>query len=436
MDAPVRPLSAEDLNILALENAVVAGHTCKVIMLREGISAARLRAMLASRISRAPELSMRLETVEGAFCWVPTADIDLEAHVVACETGGAVDGAGLRREVARIFAQRLNRSRPLWQVDVVGEMAGGGGALVWRIHHALADGATAMRIANAVMWETPDRGSRAPPAGSTKGRVQTGVRPESKPADRWRSGALATAVREAPRPWRRSPFDGSVGSERSIAFASAGLASLRRAIAAVEGATVNDGVLSLVAGGLQRWLEERHGSLRSVRVKVPVSLHGAGSGHGGAHEPGNRDSFFCVDMPLGPHSPLERVAAIRDSTRVRKDCHDAEHIDALTRELGAASPRLRRFADRALVHPRSFALNVSNVRGPAQSVQVDRVSVRGLYSLAEIGERHALRVAVVSFAGVLGFGLCADPSLLPDVERIAHGIEAESAALTDSVVAI
>jgi len=121
MDAPVRALSAEDLNILALENDVVAGHTCKVIMLREGISAERLRAMLASRISRAPELSMRLEKVEGAFCWVPTADIDLQAHVVACETGGALDGAGLRCEVARIFAQRLDRSRPLWQVHVVGE---------------------------------------------------------------------------------------------------------------------------------------------------------------------------------------------------------------------------------------------------------------------------------------------------------------------------
>ena len=436
MDAPVRPLSPEDLNILALENDVVAGHTCKVIMLREGISAARLRAMLASRISRAPELSMRLETVEGAFCWVPTADIDLEAHVVACETGGAVDGAGLRREVARIFAQRLDRSRPLWQVHVVGEIAGGGGALVWRIHHALADGATAMRIASAVMWETSDRAATRPPAVSPKERVRADGRPESKPVGRWRSGALATAVREAPRPWRRSPFDGRVGSERSIAFASVELASLRRAIAEVEGATVNDAVLSLVAGGLQRWLEERHGSLRSVRVKVPVSLHGAGSGHGGAHEPGNRDSFFCVDMPLGPHSPLERVAAIRDATKVRKDCHDAEHIDALTRQLGEASPRLRRFADRALVHPRSFALNVSNVRGPGDPVQVERVSVRALYSIAEIRERHALRVAVVSFAGVLGFGLCADPSLLPDVDHIAHGIEAESAALIDSVVAV
>jgi len=285
------------------------------------------------------------------------------------------------------------------------------------------------------MWETSDRPATRPPAGSTKERVQAGVRPESKPVHRWRSGALATAVREAPRPWRRSPFDGRVGSERSIAFASVGLASLRRAIAEVRGATVNDAVLSLVAGGLQRWLEERHGSLHSVRVKVPVSLHGAGSVDGAAHEPGNRDSFFCVDMPLAPHSPLERVAAIRDATKVRKDCHDAEHIDALTRQLGEASPRLRRFADRALVHPRSFALNVSNVRGPGDPVQVDRVAVRALYSIAEIRERHALRVAVVSFAGVLGFGLCADPSLLPDVDHLAHGIEAESAALVDSVVA-
>ena len=121
---------------------------------------------------------------------------------------------------------------------------------------------------------------------------------------------------------------------------------------------------------------------------------------------------------------------------MRKDCHDAQHIDKLTRQLGDASPRLRRFAEKALANPRSFALNVSNVRGPAASVHVDGVPVRAMYSIAEIRERHALRIAVVSFAGALEFGLCADPSLLPQVERLAKGIEAEGEALADSVVGV
>jgi len=76
------------------------------------------------------------------------------------------------------------------------------------------------------------------------------------------------------------------------------------------------------------------------------------------------------------------------------------------------------------------------VRGPAASVHVDGVPARAVYSIAEIRERHALRIAVVSFAGALEFGLCADPSLLPHVERLAKGIEAEAQALTDSVVRV
>jgi len=123
MDVSARPLSAEDLSILALENDVVAGHTCKVIMLGEGVSADRVRAMLASRIARAPELALRLQAVDGAPCWIPVAEVDLDAHVVT-NSKGALDGRGLRGEVARIFAQRLDRSRPLWRIDVIPEILG------------------------------------------------------------------------------------------------------------------------------------------------------------------------------------------------------------------------------------------------------------------------------------------------------------------------
>ncbi len=95
----------------------------------------------------------------------------------------------------------------------------------------------------------------------------------------------------------------------------------------------------------------------------------------------------------------------------------------------ARTPRLSRFAEDVLSHPRSFALNVSNVPGPRRPVRVLGVPVRALYSLAEIGEHHALRVAVVSLAGTLNVGLVADPTLLADVDHLAAGIQAEAAAL-------
>ena len=145
-------------------------------------------------------------------------------------------------------------------------------------------------------------------------------------------------------------------------------------------------------------------------MKVPVSLHtppapsppAAGPETGqpavpgeDGDQPGNRDSFFCLDLPLGSADPLERLAVIRRATLIRKQEHDAQQLDAIMRQL-ARTPRLSHFAEHVLAHPRSFALNVSNVPGPRRPVRVLGVPVRALYSLAEIGEHFALRVAVVS----------------------------------------
>ena len=423
-----RRLSAEDLSILALETGVVAGHTCKVVVLGGVLDIDLLRSSIGDRLDRAPELRMCLREVDGEPWWVPDPQVDLTAHVVESRAAGAGDESGFRAAVAGIFAQRLDRSRPLWQMDVIPRLAGGSSALVWRIHHALADGSTAMRMARTVLWdEEPGGGPGASGAGP----------PPRPPADaghpaRHRLGGLLGAAREAPQPWLRSPFDGHIDARRSVAFASAGLAGLRDVARATDGATVNDAVLTVVAGGLRRWLDAHHGHLGPVRVKVPVSLHGVSLARGDdARQPGNRDAFFCLDLPLGTADPIQRLAAIRRATRIRKQDHDAQHLDALMREL-TGTPPLRRFAERVLAHPRSFALNVSNVPGPRRPVHVLGVPVRSLHSLAEIRERHALRIAVVSVAGTLNFGLVADPSLVADVGDLASAMQAEAAALTSA----
>jgi diacylglycerol O-acyltransferase / wax synthase len=441
----VRPLSPEDLSILALETETVAGHTCKVIVLGDRIDPDLLRASIASRLHEALPLRMRLCAIDGEPCWGLDPELNLDEHVVLVEDSEQVDMAGLRVTVARIFEQRLDRSRPLWRIDVIPRLTDGGSALLWRFHHALVDGATAMRIAHAALW---DDGLNAD--GRADGR------PESRPAGRHvspaaqqRLGGLRAVAREAPHPWQRSPFNGHIDARRAVAFTSVELAGVRSVARAAGGATVNDAVLTIVAGGLRRWLESRHGHLGAVRVKVPVSLHdprargdnarargdnarargdNARARGDNACGPGNRDSFFCLDLPLAPADPMARLRAVRRATRVRKESHDAQQLDALMRRL-AHAPQLRSFAERVLAHPRSFALSVSNVRGPRGPVHVLGAPVRALYSIAEIRDHHALRIAVVSLEDTLNFGLTTDPTLLPDVDQLADHMQAEVTAL-------
>ncbi len=408
------PLTPEDRAILDVESDTVAGHTCKVILM--GSPAPRLeelRESVAGRLEHAPMLASKLAESGGMEAWVPADDFDITRRVGAGEVAEPLDDAGLRREVGRLFEQRLDRSRPLWRMDLL-PLRGGRAALVWRIHHALADGTAAMRFARAVLWDeeaaAPD--SRRPhPA-------------EHASDDARRRGHLVRFVeREFGETAHRSPFDARIGTRREIAFASADLAGLHDAARSLAGATVNDAVLTIVAGGLRTWLEHHHGSLGTIRVKVPVSLHHEGD------DARNRDSFFAVAVPLSEPDPVARLRAVHGATATRKTEHDAETMDELLQRLASVSPRLERLCKRIEANPRRFALSVSNVPGPLAPVSVLGAPVERVYSLAEIGRRHALRVAAVSIAGRLCFGFCADPGVVDDLGEMAAGLEAEAAAL-------
>jgi len=411
-DAPI-PLTPEDRAILDLECATVAGHTCKVIVVdAPGADVDRLRTSIVERLPDAPALTRKLGGNSEAPAWVPADDFDISRQVGVVEGLGPLDEDDLRAEVARIFEQRLERDRPLWQLDVL-QLEDDRSALVWRIHHALADGTAAMRFAKAVLWDEQ--------AATASARPQPH---EHAADDARRRGHLAKFMhREFSETFHRSPFDARVGTNRAIAFASVELAPLHDAAKSLTGATVNDAVLTIVAGGLRTWLEHHGGSLGDVRVKVPVSLHHEGD------DAGNRDSFFVLAVHLGEADPVARLAAVHAATAARKTEHDAERLDSLVEELRRVSPRLEHLCKRIEANPRRFALSVSNVPGPRTEVSVLGSPVDRVYSLAEIGQRHALRIAAVSLAGRLCFGFCADPAVVDDLDEMSAGLEADAAAL-------
>jgi diacylglycerol O-acyltransferase / wax synthase len=386
-----------------------------VVVLGEGApTLAALRASVAQRIDAAPALTRRLGGTSEAPAWIPDESFDVTDHVVEAPVDHPVDARGLRTAVARLFEQRLDRARPLWRIDVV-PLAGAGAALVWRIHHAVADGTAAMRYARGLLWDAQQESTSDAHHEAAAGHATDDAR---------RRGHLAGFLRrEFARSRQRSPFDGSIGRHRKVAFASAPLPELHRAAKALDGATVNDAVLSTTAGAIRRWIEHHHGSLGDIRVKVPVSLHHEGD------DAANRDSFFSLALPLNEPDPVARLRAVHAATSVRKADRDAEEMDRLMRELSRVSPRLERFCDRLEQTPRRFALNVSNVPGPRSPVSVLGAPVRTVHALAEIGEHHALRVGVVSVADMLCYGFCADPAIVDDLREMAEGVEAEASAL-------
>jgi diacylglycerol O-acyltransferase len=407
------PLTDEDRAILELESDTIAGNTCKVIVL--GANAPdvdALRELIAARIDAAPALTRRLGGTPELPAWVEDPDFDLGEHVVEAGLPGPLDEDALRDAIAGLFAQHLDRSRPLWRLDLLPLQSGT--ALVWRIHHAIADGTTTLRLARELLFEEDDAERRSPAAALRKAARD----------DARRRGHLAAFLeREFARSRESSPFDGEIGRLRRVGFAVAPLRKLHDAAKSLAGATVNDAVLASVAGGLRRWITAHHGHVGEVRLKVPVSLHHEGD------DAGNRDSFFTVAVPVAEEDPITRLRAIHEETLTRKAAHDAERIDQITRELRHVSPRLEGLWEKVQRSPRRFALNVSNVPGPRSPVRVLGAPVLSLHTLAEIGEHHALRVSAISYADAICFGLCADPAIVDDLEALATGIEAEAAEI-------
>ncbi len=451
---PLDRLSDEDVRILRLEAGSVRGHTCKVVVVGAGgadagIDLGDLRTHVAARLPRFPRLRRRLASTPLGLAnpaWVADTDFDVARHAVAHGSGSGVARRELPGIVAELMTLRLDRDRPLWRMDVVGPFEDGGAALVVRIHHCLADGMTAGRILSQVILDgdPPEVGTEdtepAPAPGAPAmlalgARERTGAllstltgaaRTMTSPAA-WRSG-LGTAGR-LPATLRRelgtgrggvSPLDAPAGPRRVVAFIARPLDEVKRVSKAFgDGITINDVVLTAIAGGLRTWLERQGTPVGELRAKVPVSLHHAGED---AAASANRDSFLVVDLALDRTDPVERLRTISEETQDRKRHHDADEIDALMDDLARVSRSLERLAERWAMRPRVFAVNVSNVPGPRGDLSLLGAPVREVHSLAEVANRHALRVSAFSAGGMLSFGLCADAGVVRDVDAIASGV--------------
>ncbi len=353
---------------------------------------------------------------------MPDRDFDLTRHVREAEGAPTLSAA-----VAPIMERRLDRSAPLWSIELT-NAGDGGSVVVLKVHHAMADGMGARRIASVLLWDDEDPPPRRP---SDAAPVRTPVEHSVPLRRRWadfRHVAHALERELAPAA-SRSSLAHRVGPARVVDFASVPLAQLsplKNAFA--THVTVNDLVLAATAGGLRRWLAHCHAPRTAMRVKVPVSLHGPA-------EPGaalgNADSFFFVDLPVTEPDPGQRLLAIARECETRKCTRDAEQLDTLLHRIAAHSPSAGRVAAHWTMSPHVFTLNVSNVPGPKHPLLLCGRPLRSVYSLAEVADWHALRIAVFSACGTLTFGLCGDAQHISELDTLAHEIEAEFAALTE-----
>jgi WS/DGAT/MGAT family acyltransferase len=242
-------------------------------------------------------------------------------------------------------------------------------------------------------------------------------------------GAAWSAVQLATRDVPEMPWNAPIGRTRRLVFTRLPLAGVKR-IRERRGGTVNDVVLCVLAGGLNRYLRANGVSTRGLELTalVPVSLRSPDE----ALTLGNRISAMLVPLAVDPTHEVPRLAATRAVTDTLKQNGAWEGIDALLAALDELPPPLVALVGSGMKLGALANLVCTNVPGPRETRWLCGRKVETIFPIVPIVDGIGLGLAVFSYDGWLHVGLNADPHLVPDLEKLGQGIEEAFAALDAS----
>lgn len=371
--------------------------------------------------------------------WVPDPEFALSRHLDVVELPAPGDDQVLADLVAERMSEPLPEDRPPWRLTLY-RGHDGGSAVHLRVAHAVADGSAQVQV---LLSLTDPLGSGAPAAPRPLPPP-----PQARPGPRGQLAVLPAAVDvvAAATAWVRAaakllltpPDSGTVlharcGRRKRVAWTAPLSVSELKALAHAYGATVNDVLLGALAGALRRYLLDRDGGLRDVRVMVPVDLRGAPPVPGEVL--GNRFGLVYLDLPVLEEDPRARLVEVHRRMGRIKGTPEAPLSAMVLSAMGAAGP----LGDRAGVatfSPKASAV-VTDVIGPTQPLALAGVPLRHLVAWVPRAGDIPLGVSFVSLRGELVVGLATDARVVPDPARLLDAVVAELAALapTTSVAA-
>ncbi|MFG2944563.1 wax ester/triacylglycerol synthase family O-acyltransferase [Streptomyces adustus] len=429
------PLDLAFWNIESAEHPMHLG-ALGVFSARSPTAGAHAADLLAARAAVVPGLRMRIRDV-----WQP---LDLRRPLAfggaAREADPEFDPfhhvllhaptADFHAEAGRLMERPLERGRPPWEAHVLPGEDGVSFAVLFKFHHALADGLRALTLAAAVLDPIDLPAPRPRPAQPPV----RGLLPDVRRLPGLLRGALSDAGRALDI--GASVAVSTLGGRTVPALTAQPTGTRRTAGVVIDlddvhrvrktvGGTVNDVLIAVVAGALRRWLDERGDGSTGVapRALIPVSRRRPRT----AHPQGNRLSGYLIRLPVDDPDPLGRLGAVRAQMDRNKDAGPhrgagavallADHVPALGHRLGGplVSQAARLW----------FDILVTSVPLPSLGLKLGGNPVTEVYPLAPLARGQSLAVAVSTYRGRVHYGLVADAKAVPDLDRFAHALAEE-----------
>ena len=383
----------------------------------------------------------------GRPLWVDDPCFNLGYHVrhSALPSPGSLEQ--LRLMASRVYSQRLDRSKPLWEVWVVEGLADGRFALVNKAHHCLVDGVSGVDI-TTVLFDTqrepaapppaPERDWTPAPEPSDADLVAEGIRGLARTPVRLAARALSAAsapgrtlagLREAAEgvgevAWgilngaAETPLNQPIGPHRRLAWTGVELAELK-AIKNALGGTVNDVFLAVVSGALARWHRDRGLRTEGLELRgcVPVSVRGEDE----RGSPGNRITVMTAPLPLYAEDPVDRLRIVSEAMKGLKESKQALGAEVIVNLEDFQPPTIFARASRLHFSTRAYNLLVTNVPGPQFPLYLLGRELDELIPVAFLAPNQTLAVAIMSYNGKVNVSLIGDYDAMADLEElVAH----------------
>lgn len=392
--------------------------------------------------------------------WEPDLNFDLAAHVRRVRLPGRGTDEALREWASDFYSNRLDRSRPLWELVVISGLEGGRWALASKTHHCMIDGVGSVDAALVMLdgERNPERppeasgGEAEEPATVAEQRggfldrvpgaplLRLPLRTASALLEAGRSGAdlaihpshtrdalrrsralVETLVRSELMAAPKTSLNVPIGGKRRIETVEVPLESLRE-IKQELGGTINDVILAVIAGGLRDLLLARGEELPAsgLRAMVPVNIRSAGD----QLAIGNRITSLFVPIAVAEGDPWQRY---------RRQVEDAESLKAGDQALGStaiidfaghAPPVLHGMIARSLYATRLFNLTITNVPGPQRPLYAFGSKLLSVWPIVPLASEHCLGIAVFSYDGRLFLTVNADYDSTHDLAVLIDGIRA------------
>jgi diacylglycerol O-acyltransferase len=414
-----------------------------VVILEKPVDLARLERTLAARLLTFPRFRQRIERLPASFWWSEDAEFDIARHIRRVRLPGAGGKAELERLVAELASLPLDDAHPLWQYHIVEDFEGGA-AVITRTHHALADGMALVHVLLSLTDERPDAPEAGPSGVSaTRGHggeepwpallqpIEQGMRISSaawklfqemaahpeKTFDyaRHATGVLGElAYLLTMRPDTPTRFKGKPRGEKRVAWTDPIPLPEVKAVGRVLGCSVNDLLLTSVAGALRRYLDE-HGDPTAgveLRAVVPINLRQPGS----EQNLGNQFGVVGVELPIGIENPLARLYEVHRRMEELRRSYEPPVTLGLFAALGYA-PQLVQDQLFDFLLSRATAV-MTNVPGPQHPLYLAGARIRQMmFWVPQTGDL-GMGVSILSFDGHVQFGLATDEALVPDPETV------------------